>query len=582
MKNFYVALAAAVLTATSASAQSAARFTNLTPATSPKTSLSLRSDLKAPVSFKGLSKLKTTTDLRSQLRAKRALRASTSDIISTQPAGTLCDNLYRAGQSFVYLMFGVMEQGIDGLYGKVVQADDNKTVYLYNPVNAFYTSAWVKGTRTQGDTIEVKLPQHIAHVAYSDDEDDVQDAYLYKMKLEQVDEDGESYSTFVPDDDQTVKFIFRNDTLAFVNTMADSKLLGVADGDGNWYGYGDYVSQWHKFTEDPVAPSNPQNVGNASLAYEESGQVYGRVVKTIQQYDEFFVQGLNRNMPEAWAVGTIKGDTVVFKGKQYMGLDTVTESFTFFQPLGHEEVTVDYGDGDVETYTDYCLADSIVFTFDNEDQTLSSDSSFCVNQGYQQVNQIYTYDTPNFAPWTDKPRTPADPIDVSYEPYDEDYGYGILTFIPSEFTDEEKAEDIELLDVNRLYYNVYIDDELYTFDPDDYTSLTAPLTNIPFDFSDDSQIINYAGQFTILTYVTGFDKIGVQAVYTGGGETHKSNIVYVDLAGVKNATANDATALSTTYTDLLGRCVTKPAGHGVFVKNVRLSNGTVKSVKFVR
>ncbi len=585
MKQLYATLAAALLAAAPSLAQTAPAKAKNHRVQSPK--LNVRSDLRAPIAFNGLKQLKTPTELRTTLcnkaRSRHALRATTSDIISTQPEGTLHDNFYRSGQSFVYLWVGVMEQPIDGLYGKVVEAADNKTVYIYNPVNSFYTSSWVKATRTQGDTLEVKLPQHIAHVDYSEDGSDAQDAYLYKMKLESVEEDGETYSTFVPDTDQTAKFIYRNDSLLFINTTADSKLLGVADADGSWYGYGDYVSQWGVFNDEPVSPEHTEAdvVSQTAMVYDESGQTYGRIVKTTQEDDKYFVQGLNRNMPSAWAKGTADGNKIVFKSKQFMGLDPVTESFTFFQPLGHEEITIDYGDGDVETYTDYCLMDSIVFDFDRDNLAMVSDSSLCVNQGYQQVNQIYTYDAPAFTPWEDKPRTPAAPIDVTYEPYDEDYGYGYLTFVPNEFTDDE-AEDVDLLDVSKLYFNVYIDDDVYTFDPDDYTSLTEPLTDIPYDFTDDNQIINYAGQFTIMTYITGFDKIGVQAIYKGGGETRKSEIVYIDLASVKNATADGATPLSTTYTDLLGRSVVKPTGHGVFVKNVRFSDGTVKSVKFVR
>lgn len=54
---------------------------------------------------------------------------------------------------------------------------------------------------------------------------------------------------------------------------------------------------------------------------------------------------------------------------------------------------------------------------------------------------------------------------VSYYPYNDMDGYGILTFIPSEFD-----ADGNLLDTKQLYYTVYLDDEPLAFDTQDYPS----------------------------------------------------------------------------------------------------------------
>lgn len=74
-----------------------------------------------------------------------------------------------------------------------------------------------------------------------------------------------------------------------------------------------------------------------------------------------------------------------------------------------------------------------------------------------------------------------------------------------------------------------------TFDPEEYPSLSEETTEMPYNFSNQQNIVNYAGMFNVNIYYTGFDSLGVQLIYKGGGEIRKSPITYVSATGDTDA-----------------------------------------------
>lgn len=568
MRTLYTLLLAGALTATADCGTATAQILSAKPLTGYRAKAAL---LHAPKS--AAAALDAPLHKKAAAAAKAHATASTLSVVTEQPEGTLHDSYYRSGESFVDVMGSILSLEVDGLWGQVVEGTDGKTVWVHNPINAYYADTWVKMERANGDTLSMSLPMHFVHEEYSDGYS--QDGYLYKLKATKEEYEGSTYITFVADDDQTAKFVWRNDTLSFLNTTADSKLLGMCDEEGNWYGYGDYVQSYAPFAETPVAPKDASNAATYGLRYVDSGQEYGRLAKVVREGDDIFVSGLSDNLPDAWAKGTLDGTKLTFKGNQYMGLDKVTESYAYFQPIVHLDVWYDYGDGTGEYYSEPFLAETIDFTFDEAAATFATDSTFCVNQGKNVVNQLFPYEEAKFSPWEDKPYTPADPTDLSYMPYEEDLGYGMFLFAPYEF-----SKDGEQLNPAALYYNIFLDDEKYTFDPEDYPTLSEEMTDVPFGFTDRANFTNYAGLYNVYLYVTGFERIGVQMVYKGGGETRKSAIVYCDATdGISRVTSHGA-AVSRTFTDLSGRRVAAPE-KGIYVETVTYADGTQQSVKRV-
>ncbi len=569
MRHLYTAFAAALIASSAATAQTAAtRNVRLTP-TKQAIALAKKSNFRPAV------KLGSTAASGKRFNiASTTGTTATAPIIVAQPEGKLHANLYFSGESFVDMMGYEAQLPFDGIWGKIVEAPDNKTIYINNPIGAYYSDAWIKGERTTGDTIEVKLPQQFVHEEYDGMSTD---AWLYKLVPVKVEQDGETYTTFKPDStSQTVKYVWRNDSIVLVNTTQDSKLLGMCTEAGEWYGYGDYIQQYTVFDQQPVAPKDETKATQMSITYYDSGQMYGRVKKAVREGNDIYIAGLNENIPSGWAKGTISGNKATFSGHQYMGLDTVTASYAFFEPVSHNMVwDSEIGDS-IENLT---LADAITFAYDADKGTLSTDSTFVANQGYKMFNQVFTYDGATIEPWTEKAATPlaVDASTMSYMPFSEEYGYGLLAFAPSEFD-----ADGYILDANKLYYSIYLDDDVLTIDPDDYTLFPYETTEIPFTYSDMLDFVNYAGMWQVYTFVTGIDRIGVQMIYKGGGEVRKSAITYIsatdeDLSAVNNV-AQTGKVAGVTYTDLSGRRVSRP-GKGLFIQTTRLADGTITTSK---
>lgn len=569
MRHLYTAFAAALIASSAATAQTAVtRNVRLTP-TKQAIALAKKSNFRPAV------KLGSTAASGKRFNvASTTGTTTTAPIIDAQPEGKLHANFYFSGESFVNMMGYEAQLPFDGIWGKIVEAPDNKTIYINNPIGAYYSDAWIKGERTTGDTIEVKLPQQFVHEEYDGMSND---AWLYKLVPVKVEQDGETYTTFKPDStSQTVKYVWRNDSIVLVNTTQDSKLLGMCTEEGEWYGYGDYIQQYTVFDQQPVAPKDETKATQMSITYYDSGQMYGRVKKAVREGNDIYIAGLNENIPSGWAKGTISGNKATFSGHQYMGLDSVTASYAFFEPVSRSMVwDSEIGDS-IENLT---LADAITFAYDADKGTLSTDSTFVANQGYKMFNQVFTYDGATLEPWTEKAATPlaVDASTMSYMPFSEEYGYGLLAFAPSEFD-----ADGYILDANKLYYSIYLDDDVLTIDPDEYKLFPYETTEIPFTYSDMLDFVNYAGMWQVYTFVTGIDRIGVQMIYKGGGEVRKSAITYIsatdeDPSAVSNV-AQTGKVAGVTYTDLSGRRVSRP-GKGLFIQTTHLADGTITTSK---
>lgn len=569
MRHLYTAFAAALIASSAATAQTAAtRNVRLTP-NKQAIALAKKSNFRPAV------KLGSTAASGKRFNvASTTGTTTTAPVIDAQPEGKLHANFYFSGESFVNMMGYEAQLPFDGIWGKIVEAPDNKTIYINNPIGAYYSDAWIKGERTTGDTIEVKLPQQFVHEEYDGMSND---AWLYKLVPVKVEQDGETYTTFKPDStSQTVKYVWRNDSIVLVNTTQDSKLLGMCTEAGEWYGYGDYIQQYTVFDQQPVAPKDETKATQMSITYYDSGQRYGRVKKAVREGNDIYIAGLNKNIPSGWAKGTISGNKATFSGHQYMGLDTVTASYAFFEPVSRSMVwDSEIGDS-IESLT---LADAITFAYDSDKGTLNTDSTFVANQGYKMFNQVFTYDGATLEPWTEKAATPlaVDASTMSYMPFSEEYGYGLLAFAPSEFD-----ADGYILDANKLYYSIYLDDDVLTIDPDEYKLFPYETTEIPFTYSDMLDFVNYAGMWQVYTFVTGIDRIGVQMIYKGGGEVRKSAITYIsatdeDPSAVSNV-AQTGKVAGVTYTDLSGRRVSRP-DKGLFIQTTRLADGTITTSK---
>lgn len=574
MRKFYISLAVALL-ATTASAQSLLQ--NL------QNNRSLRpgeaKEMPAFAKGKKLGKL-ANAEMRAitARKAARKVADDTTQIVKEQPAGTLLKNWYASTLGYGSFWGYIYNSSSDGDTKNIVIAD-NGEVWIKDPVTAFPTDSWVKGTKTVGDTIEVKLPQRI-YTEGGDEEDDVVFNYsAWAYKYTEIEYEGEYYGDFVPTDDGIVKYVLRNDSLIKLDNdiivgIGTSEYIAEYDA-ATWAGYAEYALKANKFNEPTYAPAGSVKIENYLMTYAPTDSTSdARPVKVAIDGTDIYLGGLSNNQPDNWAKGKLEGGKAVFKSS-YLGVDTVTYAHTFFFPV---EATSVYDEVYEEYYDSMYTVDQIVFDYDATAKTLKSEGSFVVNKGNKAVNYQFYYPTPSLTYFDEIPGKPQAPVIVDFYEYDADYGYGAIKFDLPKY-----SVDGNYLLPSKLVYNLYIDGEKLVFYPDEYPyDVTEETEDVPYLYS--GYDINYASgdTHTVYYYAQGFETIGVQSSYIDGDTRYESAIttLNVEEAGIQTAAITDAAAKSVVYTDLAGRRVSKPA-HGLFVKTVTKADGTVKTCKVI-
>ena len=505
--------------------------------------------------------------------AKQAQTRAGEDfnIITEAPEGRT--EVYSLSGLAYYSFWGyIMGVSHEGTLGQIVYCDDN-TVYIKNPISQFATNSYIKGT-IDGDEITVKLPQPI----YQEDYDG--EVYNYQIERLAYSEDEEGGWYYRDENSSEVKFTLRNDSVIWAEDTLGDVMLGLCDDTGEWMGYGDYNMVYSKVTDTVVEAPADMTCEDWVLKANDDGHF----VKVGFSGKDVYVGGIYETMPDAFVKGTIDGDKVVFKSGQYLGPDESLNCHAYFVTGGSEMV---WDDVYMEWYSSPYLTEQIELSYDAEAKTMiadsKNDSTMFINSGKAHIYYIEAFDAPEFryqAPIEGAVK-PATPEFLSLSPYYEYYGYGYIDFIVPKFD-----VDGRMLDTDKMHYNLFIDDELFTFYPDEYIALTEEMTNVPYDFTDSYDIYDYGTEKMIYFYTTGFEKIGVRSTYTAdNGESKDSEIAwyYVNggTVGINAAEAGAKGVKSVVYTDLSGRRVAKPV-RGIYIKTEVYDDGTQKSVKMLR
>lgn len=228
--------------------------------------------------------------------------------------------------------------------------------------------------------------------------------------------------------------------------------------------------------------------------------------------EDVYIQGLSAAVPNAWVKGTKDGDVVTFTTGQYLGQYQETDLWF----IGY-----DMNAG----ISDYVMTlDEETFTMTNP----SEDELIGVNSYKNKVSKsLYEfYCATTIKKLTEKAVTPETPyishLQFSY--------YGNIV----EFTIPAKDVEGDGLVTDKLSYKLYYDlgdGEAHevTFTTDLYEALTEDMTVIPYGFVDSNEEHPYGYDFdTDYVYLnmdhSAWARIGIQSVYTGGGEVSVSEI----------------------------------------------------------
>ncbi len=540
----------------------------------------------------GIAKTEMGKNVRQIARIKDAARAEGQrmktrgyedmPLITEQPAGTLYTNLSKSFIRFEDAGGYLYDQSLTDVAADIVVADD--AVYIRDPFSLatfgdeFNSHYWAKAVKGEGDTLIVK-PQPIFEFDTEEVDEEgnpiIETLYTSRMNVSfTYDEewDMEIASVEVAEN-QDIKFVWRNDSLIMVD-MAETELFGMVFSDNYWGGVAECNTVIAKLGVELVTLPEGLTVEKWQMRYsDDANNENGVLVNVAISGSDVYLGDLPDAFAGSWAKGTIEGDKVVFPSGQYMGIDPEIYSHTFFFGGYLEEV---WDEEWWEYVEEVRFTDQVTFAYDAANKTLKSEDNIVVNLGNSGPGLISMVQKPDMRPYvaSDKPATPLDPVFTYYAPWTEDWPIGAATFNVSRFDAEGNY-----LDPAKMYYNIYLDDELMTFYPDEYPLLSEPTTDMSCTYEDYYNIFYRGGNYSINFYASGYEKFGVQLFYTNGGETRSSNIVYYS-EDDDTAIGNVATAVeSVTYTDLSGRKVSKPANGGIYLKTVKYADGRVNTCK---
>lgn len=487
-------------------------------------------------------------------------------IIETFPDGTLT-RYVKSGTAYAYnWLFGMIIQPSDGSICDIVRTGDGK-VYMNSVWSLYSSSGLIEGTEENGK-ITFTFPQ-LCNIDVWEDGDTKVEYKDYCMAMEwREDPDDPSYGFYYPAENQTVTFTVDGDKL-----VADDPdiMLGMCDWIENdeggyewaWLGNGDLYNSLTTFTAEPVtAPDDVQF--ETWYRFTDSSAT---PVEVGVNGNDMYLRGFFAEQADMVVKGTIDGDKVTFPSGQYMGIYSGKTTIYFIG--GHTETATDENG----EYNKFVGEDSYTFNYNAGNKILSSDGAVCFSTTPDKILYYVMYEkpviqVPNTAPITKI----SAPVIEMFWPKEEDYPMEIDFFIPA------ITEEKQVLDTDKLYWNMIVDGEPFTFYSDEYEGLSADeLVNVPMS-EDCSGIRNYGSEFGVYIYMEGMTSIGFRSVYIDGDNTIYSDITDVEEISGVNEINLGGNIISIRYYDMNGMEVRNPQ-NGIYVRRVELPNGRIVTSK---
>ena len=448
--------------------------------------------------------------------------------IVDQPAGK--QQFYeKSGQAYMVYIIYVMSTSYSGAVSNVVLGPNNE-VYIKNIISQLPINSWVKGT-LNGSKITIDFP-------FQAFESEGEKYYVEPLVYDP------SQQWYVPTDNKSITFDYDANTGA-ITTPTDSPLangntiIGLVDYSEEWVGYADWNINMTVFSDEPVA--EPENVETEVYALTAPGYS-GSLCNVGFSGDDVYVQGLYPELPDAWVKGTIQDNKAVFKSGQYLGAD---ESAGYFQYLVSATVETAWDDYYEEYYDVYTLSDNdITFDYDATTKSLTNGSTFLINAGKNEVYYSAALTGAEIKPFVETAATPAAPEWLSlyeggYAYYDYGYGWGYLYFnIPC------SDENGNFILPDKMSYAIWTkvngEEKQLVLSPVDYMYLDEEMTEVPVNFTEGWDFEIEGSNHYVYYYVIGPEEFGIQTIYRGAGEEHRSEIAWMPVLDLGSEIQPDA------------------------------------------
>lgn len=215
--------------------------------------------------------------------------------------------------------------------------------------------------------------------------------------------------------------------------------------------------------------------------------------------NDVYMQGLCTYLPEAWIKGTLEGTTITFAGDQYFGpYDSYYDHYEFF-----------------------LRSEGVVFNYDAEAGKMTAKGEIYI---YTDNLKGDVYNDPVLTKVFDKAATPATPY-IS-QIYEATSGHVVMFTVPTTDVNGEAMASSKLS--FQFYKDVETEISPVTFDPAEYMKLSESMTVIPYGYTDEYDFYPEYIYLNQADYNT-WNKIGIQSIYTGGGEENRSEIYWLSI-----------------------------------------------------
>ena len=237
------------------------------------------------------------------------------------------------------------------------------------------------------------------------------------------------------------------------------------------------------------------------LNYWDDSEVT-KAVKVGFQGSDVYIQGLCGYLPEAWIKGTMEGNTITFPGYQLYG---TYGSYKFYM----RGLTGDsFGDGDV------------IFTYDEAAGTLTTQQAiFLLGIQGESGGNYAAEKNVVIKKVVEKAGTPAKPSISNMN-----WGlYGDMIEFAINLVDTEGNGLVK----DKVSFKLFSEDAQgivapIVFTKELYKKLEEDIDVVSYEFSDDYDF--YAEYIYLNMDHSDWTRIGLQTIYSGGGETHESEV----------------------------------------------------------
>lgn len=479
----------------------------------------------------------------------------------------------KTGPGYAVNYMYVVETTVSGSVSEVVMKDGK--FYMSNPCGTYLVPGWVEGTVADNE-VTLKLPQFVE--AYQDYTGATYSCYC--MAMEYVEDDPETQEGwYYPTEAQEYKFKINADGtliptdpnvgLGLCTWFADEDSDDPAVGEWQWDGNLDLATEYGVLDKTPQVAPEGLAFDNWTLICEKTGQ---SVELAFADDGKVYLRDFWSSEDNAanCLVGKLDGDKVIFEPGQYLGVDSELMKTAYFVAGTY---TQEYDELYGMYYYDFTPGGNLVLTFDADKKKMTSgDGGFIISVAPDELIYFSQFIMPELVKYNPDAvisKLNAPELVIYYE--EDDY-------YPNEciFTVSNIDADGNMLDTSKLYYRVFVDNDLFTFYDDEYSGFTGEMTDVPYDFESDEFYVD-GNMRDFVIYMSGIEKVEIQMLYKDGDNTvYSEKALMYGSNGVNDV--NLADTVSSVYYDLAGRRVSNPAS-GVCIRLDRLSDGSVRAAK---